>query len=93
MLRKVTNILLDNVPVENIVELCSSFQLLTDDILAVISFVPSEYLKNHVLSKCLQNLKLPKWLKMCDVLQDAELTKHVGAQIKHSKLLKICIQI
>ena len=78
---------------ENIVELCRSHHLLTDDTLAIISFAPSEYLKNHILSGCLQYLKLPEWLKICDVLHDAELTKHLGAQIKYSKLQKMCIHI
>ena len=89
------DILLDNLPVNNIVELCSSRQLLTDDILAVISFAPSEYFKSQTLSRCLQCLKLPEWLKICDVLRDAEITKHVGVQLKHSRLLQtqICTYI
>ena len=71
---------------DNIVKLFNSYGLFTDDMMEVISFAPSDYLKNQILFRYLQYLKLPKWLKICDVLYSAKSTKHVSIQLRDGEL-------
>ena len=80
------HILLSSVPVDNIVKLFKSHKILTDDDIEVILFASSEYLKKKVLLSLLLYLKVPTWLIICDVLHNAESTRHVGDKLKDGKL-------
>ena len=81
--------LLDNMPLEDIVKLFSSCNFFTNDDLEVISFLPSEYLKRQFLVQNWQHLKIPHsvWLMISDVLQDAKPTSNVGKHLSDGKLL------
>ena len=78
-------ILWDNLPVENIIKFFSNHTLFTDDDLDVISFAPSEYLKNQLLLRYLQRLKLSMWSKICDILHNTKSLRHVGSQLMNGK--------
>ena len=87
------HILLSSVPVDNIVELFISHKILTYDDIEVISFAPSEYLKKKVLLSLLLCLKVPTWLIICDMLHNAESTRHVDEKLKDGKLFQVATYV
>ena len=86
---EICRILLDNMPLEDIVKLFSSYNFFTNDDLEVISFLPSEYLKRQYLVQNWQHLKISDsvWLMISDILQDAKPTSSVGKRLSDGKLL------
>lgn len=82
-----------SLPMDDVVMLLfNSLKLLTDDDLAAITFAPSEYLKNRFLIRYLQQLKLPVWLMICDVLHNSNSTRSIGSQLRIGKLLHSYVQ-
>lgn len=81
MSTELCHILLDKMPMDDIVKYFSSHSLITDDDLLVISFAPSEYLKSQLLLKCLQHLRLSVWLMIRDILHNTKSIKQVISQL------------
>lgn len=78
-------ILLDNIPVNDVIKLFNSFKLLTNDDLQVILFCASEYLKKQLLLGYLQRVKLSAWAAICDNLNNTTSTRRVGSQLMNGK--------
>ena len=62
---EICHILLDNIPMDDIVQLFMAHKILIDDDVEVVSFAPSEHLRNKCLWECLWNLKLSVWPVIC----------------------------
>ena len=60
-------------------------KILTDDDVEVISFAPSEHLRNKILLECLWNLKLSVWPMICDILDNTKSMRPVGSQLMEGK--------
>ena len=78
-------ILLDNMPADDIIKLFSRCKLLSDDDLQVISFPDSEFLKEQLMLRYLQHLKLSEWAVICDMLNNTKSTRSVGSQLTDGK--------
>ena len=72
---------MDNVPVDEIVKLFRMHQIFISDDVEVISFAPSEYLRNQFLLRYLWNLKLSVWPMICNMLHNAKHMRHVSNQL------------
>ena len=60
-----------------------------DDDVEVISFAPSEHLRNKILLEYLWHLKLSVWSMICDMLHNTKSLRHVGNQLMEGKLFII----
>ena len=81
MATELCNILLQNAPVDDIITVFSSHDLLIGDDVAVITNAPSEYLKKIFVSRRFQNVTLSVWLTICDVVNKSEILKHLSDQL------------
>ena len=86
MTEQLSHFLLKRMHTDDIVERFHSHNLFTDDDIEVISFTPSEYLKNRLLLENLQYLKLNSWLMICDIMENDVFLKHIGSQLRNGKL-------
>ena len=64
---------------DDIAQLFRTHKILIDD--DVVSFAPSEHLRNKCLLECLWNLKLSVWPMICDILLNTKSMRHVGSQL------------
>ena len=75
------NILLENAPVDDIITVFSSHDLLVGDDLTVITNAPSDFLKKVFLLGLFQNVALSVWSIICDVVNKTEILKHIGDEL------------
>ena len=75
------NILLENIPVDDIITVFSSHDLLMGDDLTVVTSAPSDYLKKMFLLKLLQHVSLSVWSTICVVVKESEILKHLSDQL------------
>lgn len=66
---------------DDIIQLFRTHKILIDDDVEVVSFAPSEYLRNKCLIEYLWNLKLSMWPVICDILRNTKSMRHVGSQL------------
>ena len=74
---KLCNILLDNTPVDDIIAVFRSHDLLMGDDVTVVTNAPSDFLKKVFLLGLFQNISLSVWSIICDVVNKNETLKHV----------------
>ena len=75
------NILLENAPVDDIITVFSSHDLLMGDDLTVVTNAPSDYLKKMFLLRLFQNISLSVWSTICDVVNKNDILKHIGDKL------------
>ena len=75
------NILLDDTPVDDIIAVFSSHDLLMDDDVTVVTNAPSDYLKKMFLLRLFQNISLSVWSTICDVVNKNDILKHTGDKL------------
>lgn len=80
------HVLLDNIPVDEIIKLFSSHEVPIKDDLDMLSFAPSEHLKKQLLIGCLRHLKFSTWLMICDILHNIESKRSIFSQQINGKL-------
>ena len=80
------SILLDNAPVDDIITVFSSHDLLVGDDLTVVSNAPSDYLKKIFLWRMYQNVSLSVWSTICDVANKSEILKHLSDQLVYGNV-------
>ena len=85
-MEQLSHFLLKKMRTDDIVQTFHSHNLFTNDDVEVISFTPSEYLKNRLLLENLQYLKLNSWLMICDIMENTIFLKHIGSQLRNGKL-------
>ena len=85
MATQLCDILLENAPVDDIITVFSSHDLLIDDDLAVVTNAPSDHLKKMFLLRRFQNVSLSVWLTICDVANKSEILKHLSDQLVFGK--------
>ena len=66
---------------DDIIQLLRAHKILIDDDVEVVSFAPSEHLRNKYLLKCLWNLKQSVWPVIYDILLNTKSMRHVGSQL------------
>ena len=81
MATQLCSILLDNTPVDDIITVFSSHDLLMGDDLTVVTNAPSDYLKKIFLLRLFQNISLSVWSIICDVVNKTEILKYVGDEL------------
>ena len=74
-------ILLENTPVDDIITVFRSHNLLLDDDLTAVTNAPSDYLKKMFLLRHLQNVSLSVWSTICAVVNESEILKHLYDQL------------
>ena len=75
------NILLDNTPVDDIITVFSSHDLLMGDDVTVVTNAPSDHLKKMFLLRLFQSISLSVWSVICDVVSRSETLKHLSDQL------------
>ena len=75
------NILLDNTPVDDIITVFSSHDLLMGDDLTVVTNAPSDHLKKMFLLRLFQNVSLSIWSIICDLVNKNDILKHIGDEL------------
>ena len=78
------SVLLDNLSMDDAVKLFIAHKIFSEADAAVISFAPSEHLKNLFLVGYLWNLKLSAWSVIFDELINTESMRRVGYQLIES---------
>ena len=77
---------------DDIGKVFNSHNIFTNVDIEVMSFTPSEYLKNRFVLQTLWCLKLSVWIMICDVLEKTKFKRRVGNQLRDGKLFQICIK-
>ena len=75
------NILLENTPVDDIITVFQLHDLLVGDDLTIVTNAPSDYLKKMILLKLFQNVSLPNWSSIYDVVNKSEILQHLSDQL------------
>ena len=75
------SVVLDNMPMEDIVKLFTIHKIFKDDDVELISFAASEHVKKQLLSKYLGHLKWAVWSMFGNILVNTKSFKHVGNQL------------
>ena len=84
------NILLENTPVDDIITVFSSHDLLMGDDLTAVTNAPSEYLKKMFLLRLFQNVSLSVWSTICDVVNASEILKHLSDRLVYGNITYVC---
>ena len=74
-------ILLENTPVDDIITVFRSHDLLLGDDLTAVTNAPSNHLKKMFLLRHLQNVGLSVWATVCTVVNESEVLKHLYDQL------------
>ena len=82
----ICNVLLDKIPLDDLVKLFIVHKILNEDDEKVILFAPSEHLKYQFLSGYLCRLKLSVWSVICNILVANKSMAHVGNQLMEGRL-------
>ena len=86
---ELSEILLNNIPLDDIINLFSICQLLTADDLKLLSLSPSDHLKKQLLLVHSQHFKITIWPMICDTLYNSKSTLHIGIQLMNGKYLTL----
>ena len=78
-------ILLENAPVDDIITIFSSHDLLKGDDLTGVNNTPSDYLKKVYLMRLFENSGLSVWSTICAVVNGSEILNHLGDQLMQGK--------
>ena len=78
---RLCHILLENTPVDDIITVFSSHDLLMGDDLTVVTDAPSDHLKKIFLLKAFQDVSLSVWLTICDVVNKSKILKHISDEV------------
>ena len=87
--RYLCEILLENVPVDDIITIFSSHDLLKGNDLTVVNNAPSDYLKKVYLMRLFENIGLSVWSTICAVVNGSEILNHLGDQLIQGKRVKL----
>ena len=81
MATQLCNTLLENIPVDDIITVFRSHDLLMGDDLTAVTNAPSDHLKKMFLLRHLQNVSLSVWSTICAVMNESEVLKHLSDQL------------
>ena len=87
------NILLENTPVDDIITVFRSHDLLMDDNLTVISSTPSDYLKKMFLLRLFENVNLSVWSTICAIVNESEILQHLSDQLMKGIKVDLCMYV
>ena len=87
------NILLENAPVDDVISVFRSHDLLIGDDLTVVTNAPSDYLKKVFLLRLFQNISLSVWSIICDVVRRSEILKHLSDQLVYGNNYCSCLHV
>ena len=73
--------LLENTPVDDIITVFRSHDVLMGDNLKIVSNAPSDYLKKMMLSRIFQNINLSVWSAICAIVNESEILEHLSDQL------------
>ena len=78
-------ILLENAPVDDVITIFSSHDLLKGDDLTGVNNAPSDYLKKVYLMRLFEHSGLSVWSTICAVVNGSEILHHLGDQLMQGK--------
>ena len=81
MVTQLCDILLENTPVDDIITVFRSHDLLMGDDLTAVTNAPSDHLKKMFLLRLLQNVSLSVWSTICAVMNKSKFLKHLSDQL------------
>ena len=80
-------VLFDNESMDGIITLFHSHKLITVEDAEILQyFANNTYFQKQFLLRCLQSLRLPVWLVICDVLLKEKSMEHAANQLLHGEL-------
>ena len=87
MFTDLCHVLLDGVPINDIISLFSHHKLFTDDEITALSLAPSDHLKKIFVSRKFQHSDLTEWSTICTILQNSQQSKYIGDCLASGKLV------
>lgn len=75
------DILLKNTPVDDIITVFSSHDLLKGDNVTIVTSAPSDYLKKMFLLRLFQGVSMSVWSTICAEVNKSEILSHLGDQL------------
>ena len=78
---QLSNVLLESTPMEDIITVFRSHDLLMGDNITVVTNAPSDYLKKMCLLRLLQNVNLSVWSSICTVVNESEILQDLTDQL------------